>query len=429
MRDRLSLALSLAATALVVALPPCASGAEPAMTLAQAEALAREVTPKVEALRGARFSRPVAVKLVDDAAARAHFRARIEKFWPANKIVNDQQVLAQLGLIPAGMDLMKTFLDLMEEQAGAYYDPELDTFFVLSDMPRKTAPLFVAHELTHALDDQRFRLDALIEKVKDDDDRGTAISSVAEGSATIVMTLYIAQEMQAGRLSYDAITEVQQSEAGRAVKLSASPAVIQRSLLGPYILGQAFLLHGNASQLASLKSADIDHAFQDPPASTEQLIHPEKYWDPAKRDAPRSVRLPDLSPTLGRGWSLAGSGTMGEMILAVLTGLGAIDVSSTESAFPNRWTNTAAAGWGGDVYHHYVNGARRLTLLATVWDTPGDAGEFEAALVARQGLRAFGRGDTVMVLAGDAGSEPKAVAEAALAALATGRAAPGAALR
>lgn len=399
------------------------------MTLADAQALAREIAPKVEALRGARFARPVAVKLVDDATARAHFRARIEKFWPAAKISNDQHVYAQLGLIPAGTDLMKVFLDLMEEQAGAYYDPDTDTFYVLTDMPRRTAPLFVSHELTHALDDQLFQIDVLLNKVKDDDDRGTALSAVAEGSATAIMTLFMAQEMQAGRLSYDDLTELQKSEAGRAVRLAAAPPVIQRSLLGPYVLGQAFLLKGNPRELTSLQPADIDRVFKDPPASTEQIIHPEKYWEAAKRDAPKTVALPDLAPALGPSWFRAVSGTVGEMILAIVTGVGGVDPASADILAADRWTNAAATGWGGDTYHHYVSGPSRLTVLATLWDTRGDAIEFEKALALRPGLTVSRRAETVVVLAGDAGAEPKAVAEAAFRALATGRAAAGTAVR
>src|SRR5512140_3135000 len=90
------------------------------MTAEAATSLARAVTPKVEALRGARFVRPVAVELVDDAVARAHFRARMTKFWPEDQIRADQQAYENLGLLPRGTDLIKTLLDLMEEQAGGY---------------------------------------------------------------------------------------------------------------------------------------------------------------------------------------------------------------------------------------------------------------------------------------------------------------------
>jgi hypothetical protein len=118
------------------------------------------------------------------------------------------------------------------------------------------------------------------------------------------------------------------------------------------------------------------------------------------------------------------------MILAVLTGSGSSDApASLETLAPERWTNAAAAGWGGDAYHHYVCGPRSLTILATLWDTPGDAIEFEIALATHKDLRTFRRFQTVIVLAGDLGSAPEAVAEAAFSALTTGRVPAGNAVR
>jgi hypothetical protein len=302
----------------------------------------------------------------------------------------------------------------MEEQAGGYYDPERDTFFVLNDMPSATAPVFVAHELTHALDDQRFNLDALIDGVKDDDDRGAAISAVAEGSATVVMSLFTAQELAAGRLEARAFSDFQASEAGRAAKLRAAPPVLQRSLLGPYMLGQAFLLHGHADRLTSFIPADADRCFKDPPLSTEQIIHPEKYWDAASRDLPQPVRVGDLAQTLGPGWKLAGAGTLGELLLAVLTGLGGVDIGSVNALAPVSWTTRAASGWGGDVFQHYTKGERSLTLIASVWDTKRDAQEFEAAVrtEARRAVRLRDR--WVVVVAGDTSKQRTAFAESVL---------------
>lgn len=393
---------------------PALAASTAAMTSEAATRLAREVTPRVETLRGARFVRPVAVELVDDAVARTHFQARMTKFWPEEQIRADQQAYENLGLLPAGADLMKTLLDLMEEQAGGYYDPERDTFFVLDDMPSATAPVFVAHELTHALDDQRFQLDVMIDRAKDDDDGAAAISAVAEGSATVVMSLFTAQEIQAGRLDVKAFSELQASEAGRAEKLRAAPAILQRSLLGPYMLGQAFLLHGQADRLASFSPAEADRCFKDPPLSTEQIIHPEKYWEPATRDLPQPVRLADLARTLGPGWKQAGSGTLGELLLAVLTGLGGVELGSVGALAPATWTTRAASGWGGDAFHHYTNGSRSLTLVASVWDTKHDAEEFEAVVRRAPRRNVQRRERWVVIAAGDTEALRESAVEAVL---------------
>ena len=394
------------------------------MTAEEATALAHEVSAKVEQIRGARFTRPVAVRVVDAATARAHFRERLLKFWPPEQVRYDQRVYEQLGLLRPGTDLLKTLLDVLEEQAGAYYDPESDTFFVLKDMPRSTAPILMAHELTHALDDQRFNIDGTLAKLKENDDRATAFTAVVEGTGTVVMSLFMLQEMQAGRLSLEAVTDLQKSEAGQAAKLMAAPPILQRSLIAPYQVGQAFLLHGDPTQLTSFRPADADRAFKDPPQSTEQIIHSEKYWDPARRDLPRTVNLASLASALGPGWSQVASGTLGELTLAVLTGLGPVNLASTTSARPENWTNRAATGWGGDVYQHYVNGARALTVLAAVWDTEEDAAEFVTALTPLPGRSAFRRGDTTVVLAGDAPTGSEALANAVFTALAKGRTLP-----
>jgi hypothetical protein len=296
-------------------------------------------------------------------------------------------------------------------------------------MPLSTAAVFFSHELAHALDDQHHGLDTLMEKTKDDDDRSLAISAVAEGSATVIMSLFIVQEMRAGRLTPEAFGELQRSEAGHAERLTAAPPILQRSLIGPYVLGQAFLLHGDPEQLSSFDGADIERAFRDPPKSSEQIIHSEKYWQAERRDEPRPVRLPDLSLALGPGWKRAASGTMGELTLAVLAGLGGIDVRTMDSARPERWTNAAATGWGGDVFQHYVSGARSLTIVATLWDTPADAAEFEKAVVPSAGRLISRRWDTVLVIGGDAGSHPEALVDAVFLALATGKVPSGTAVR
>jgi hypothetical protein len=387
------------------------------MTAEQATALAREVSAKVEQIRGARFTRPVAVRLVDAATARAHFRERLLKFWPPDQVRYDQRIYEQLGLLKPGTDLMKTLLDVLEEQAGAYYDPETDTFFVLKGMPRATAPVLMAHELTHALDDQRFNIDGTLAKLKEDDDRATAYTAVVEGTGTVVMSLFMLQEIQAGRLSTDAVAELQKSEAGQAAKLVAAPPLIQRSLIAPYQLGQAFLLHGDPMQFTRFSPSEADRAFKDPPQSTEQIIHSEKYWDPERRDLPKTVNLPDLASTLGPGWRQVASGTFGELTLAVLTGLGPVDLASTRSAEPQNWTNRAATGWAGDVYQHYVNGPRAVTVLAAVWETPEDAAEFVTALKPLPGRSTVRRGDATLVLAGDLPIGADALADAVFGAL------------
>jgi hypothetical protein len=385
-----------------------------------AGALVTAIAPVVEEIRGLRFRKPVAVERTDDAAARAHFEGRLRLHWPRSRLRAEEGAYADLGLLPAGASLADALLATLEEQAAGYYDPARGTFVVLADMPRSMAPVIVAHELTHALDDQHFDIDGLLAAAGGSGERAGGVAAVVEGSATLVMTLFIVREMAAGRLETRAMQALRDSEAGQARRLKAAPPILQRLLVGPYVLGMRFLLKGNlaATPREAVPRGDVDRAFQDPPVSWEQVLHPEKYWDPGARDLPRPVVLPDLAAALDEGWSLRGEGELGEMILAILTEpAGAPPLDPTDFADTARWTNPAAAGWGGDRWQLYQSGGRSVTLLATLWDSARDAREFRAALPRRLRRASARRGDAVVVAAGDPDGRGPALVRAALRAL------------
>jgi len=392
------------------ATPPAGVALEVPATIGRQEAaaLAVQIAPLVEEIRGAKFKHPVPVEIVDDAGARKHFQGRMERYWPATQMHAEEIVYAHLGLLPPKSDLAGEVYDVLKEQASGFYDPDRDTFFVLGDMPRSIAPIITAHELTHALDDQYFGIDTLLAKTADSGDRAGALDAVVEGSGTAVMSVFIVRQIQAGKLDPHALVEFQHSEAGQAARLKATPLFVQRSLLAPYILGMAFLLRGEMIRMKTggITPSDIDRAFSDPPQSTEQILHPEKYWDPERRDLPRRVSFPDLSGTLGPGWTRAEKGDLGELTLALITGLDPGDPTSTDHPL-ERWTNEAASGWGGDLWHLYRNGERAVTVLATVWDTEKDAREFESGLRLPAGARIKRKGDAVIVVAGDAGEKAR----------------------
>jgi hypothetical protein len=406
----------LAAWTLNAATAVATAPSNKALTAEEAVALTREVSTAVETIRGLRFKRPVAVKLVDDAEARRHFEKRLLKFWPPAQMALEQKAQVQLGLLPPGTDVVGSLLDLLEEQAGGYYDPDSDTFFILTDMPRSIAPILFAHELTHALDDQHFDLDKALGEAMIDDDRGTAVGAVVEGSGMLVMSAYLVREMQAGRLTPAAMLELQESEAGKAKKLGSAPPLMQRLLLAPYLLGHSFLLRGNPAALAKgVVAEDVNRAFEAPPESTEQLLHPEKYWVTAQHDSPRVVKLPDLSPHLGKDWKLGLSGSVGELTLAVLTGAGSLDPRSPDAARAERWTTRGAAGWGGDRYQLYEGPeGQTVTVLATLWDSASDATEFETTLVPAAPKTRLRRGDAVVLVAAPEKIDASAVATVAL---------------
>jgi hypothetical protein len=145
------------------------------------------------------------------------------------------------------------------------------------------------------------------------------------------------------------------------------PKVLQESLLFPYTAGLSFV---QALQASGGWDA-VNGAFRDPPASTEQVLHPEKY---ASHEAPIDVTLPaDLPAKLGSGWTKGLEDTLGEFQLKVW-----LDQAGGGSGGPSA--DTAAAGWGGDrvMLLDGPNGARAIALK-TAWDSAADASEFAAA--------------------------------------------------
>ena len=382
------------------------------LTQAEAEAAVASVLPEVAAIRGLAFKRAVPVRVVDDAGARKHVLARFRSTTPEAKIRADQRAYQILGLVPPGTDLLKTLLDVLEEQAGGFYDPPSKSFYLLDDMPHAMTRGLTAHEMTHALEDQYYDIDRRLAAIEEDDDASFALSAVAEGSASLVMAETMVRAARDGSLTADDLTAMQESEAGQAKKLDAMPGVLRKQLLGPYILGALFLARGEAATTEStFPKTDVDAAWAALPRSSEQILHPEKYWDPALRDDPKPVTVPNPSRALGAGWKRAGSGILGEITLGALVGAPSPSAQDQDAMVtPSAWTNAASEGWGGDRWELWTKGRSGVVLLETVWDSERDAAEFEAALPRDRGdFHARRSGTTVAIVAGEAGSAAAAV--------------------
>ena len=127
-------------------------------------------------------------------------------------------------------------------------------------------------------------------------------------------------------------------------------------------------------------NSEIDAAFRKPPSSTEQILHPEKYWDEHLRDDPIPVALGDAGDALGAGWTRESDGVLGEINLAVMVGAPTPEPTDPQGVMGSAWTNLSASGWGGDRYELWTRGKKAVVLLSTVWDTENDAGQFLQAL-------------------------------------------------
>jgi len=359
----------------------CLAPQEP-WTQAELESMSARIQTELEELRGERFARPVAVQLASSEAFLAYVKARMAKSSTPEQLAADEVIAKLLGAIPVDLDLQAKTLELIESQVGGFYDPESDSFSLMERCSKGVAPMILAHELDHALDDQLFDLDGKMLPLASVTDRSLAFSAVVEGSGTNLMTQW--QLRHGGELDVSGVNEMQ-AEASEG--MAQAPMWLWKPLLGIYMRGSCFLTRSE-SLLAGLskpaESADIRAAFQDPPRSTEQVLHPEKYWDPARRDDPLTVRIE--SARLPDGCSVLREDVLGELMLAIALTPGAatrgLDASDAMSSLAVDYTNTRAAGWGGDALVLVGCGPGRFLRLVTAWDSVRDAGEFLGGLEA-----------------------------------------------
>lgn len=369
----------------------------------------------VARLRGLEFKRDVPVRVMAADDIRAHMLKRMEKFYEPQQLAEEQLAYQLLGLVPEGMDVLETLIAAMREQAGGFYDPDSGAFYILDDVTPELIPMIVAHELTHALEDQHFDLDGRAAAAFDDEDRAVAVSAVHEGSATLLMTVYMTQRLAAGKMDMQAFLAQAEEQAKGTEALKRLPEVFQRQLIGPYVLGASFLARGNV--IGALSSgfprADVDRAYADPPLSSEQLLHPEKYWNEEARDLPQEVDTGAAGVLLGTAWRTTEQGRLGELVLGTLVGA-ASPVDSPSAMDGAAWTHPAVVGWGGDRWELWRGEDAALVLLATVWDSELDAKEFAQAIEGRAGFAARLAGRRVAIVAGDAGERGAALLDAML---------------
>jgi hypothetical protein len=378
---------------------------------------AREVAKEVEALRGWKFKTPVAHKFASPQDVRAYLDREVAEQCPPEKIGQLQAFLRLVGLLPPECELKGTMLDLLQEQVGGYYDLDKGALYLVNRgqaMPPLVQRVVLAHELTHALDDQYVDLDAFLEPLlgKSEDLDLTAMS-VVEGSATALMTRYMAQAALSGRFDAGQLQTYAERETRRSRKLLDAPRYFT-ALLGAYVCGMEFLARGNLLAVLAGKGTSIGDsllaATKDPPQSMEQILHPQKYWNEAARDVP--VVLDDAAVTRmlrGGGRWVVHTDTVGELLIAILTNPPGVRPSLLGMNTASAWTNRGAAGWGGDRFYLLATGpdaaaaGRDLKDLRgvwiTLWDTPGDRNEF---------LETYARGrqpaDHVLVTLGNLGA-------------------------
>jgi hypothetical protein len=326
------------------------------------EQIIQEIAEQTAVIRGLPLLQDIDSEIIDREQLRENLLVLIQEDYGQEQADLDRDVLWLLRLIPdRSLDYFALQIDLYTEQVAGYYDSDTGQLVVIGEPGGLTADqkVTLSHEITHALQDQHFGLDRYDED-DPDFDRFTAFQSLYEGDATWTMIQWAITH-----LSIEEINEFM--TAGDDTDTSTfdnAPRYIQEGLIFPYNAGFTFV-----EQLVAAGGLDaVDAAMQDPPVSTEQILHPERFIE-EPRDLPLDVDLPDLDSALGADWDEVYEGSLGQFDLAILL---------EENGVSNG--TGATSGWGGAWFVTYQSGNDLLTVLSTRWDTTDDAVGFDQAL-------------------------------------------------
>ncbi|MCC6175391.1 MAG: hypothetical protein IT305_08835 [Chloroflexi bacterium] len=321
-----------------------------------------EIRQQTATVRGLPVVEDVPLAVVDRTTLVNRLAADVNSERGVREFLTSQMLLEVLGLIPeGGFDLREFQLSLLSEQLVAAYDYDDRAMYLVSDAG-ELAPqdkVAISHEMTHALQDQHFGLRRLLPRQPANADAQMAAQALVEGDAMVTMFQWGRRYLSAGE------KRAMDTPATSDERLDSAPQIVRDEFLFPYNEGFFF-----AQQLFQDGGFDaIDRAFLDPPRSTEQILHPEKY---AAREAPQPVAMPPLASVLGGTWNSLRVDTFGELDLRLLL----------QQFLGWPAAEVAATGWGGDSYTILEDGSgRRIVAILTTWDTPGDAAEFYNAFV------------------------------------------------
>ncbi len=300
------------------------------------------------------------------------------KNYTAQDEINQEHVLAALGLLPANFDLQKFYVNLYSEQIAGYYDQDTKNMYVIQQAGfGGSERMTYAHEYTHFLQDQNYDIRKGLNfndtACKKDSERCAAISALLEGDATSIEQQWFGR--YATRQDCQEVTNFYLNF--KSPIFDSAPAYMKQDFLFPYLQGKDFVQR----LLDSGGEKAVDGAFANTPKSTEQILHPERY----PSDAPLQVDLPTLTSTLGTAWEEIDRGVMGEWYTYLILAYGLDPNTRLDEATARQ----AAAGWGGDRYAVLYNQAEQKTalVLKTTWDTLADAAEFSSAFLDYAGKR------------------------------------------
>jgi hypothetical protein len=291
---------------------------------------------------------------------------RVKEVAKPEDLRAEELTLKKFGLVPPDFDLARNTIDLLTEQAAAFYDYDKKKLFVTDTTASDTQEPVLSHEIAHAIADQNYNLSKFIKAGRNSDDGATARLAVMEGQATWLMSELLARKM--GQSLKDSpsllatMSGAADGAAGQFPVFDKSPLYLRQTLVFPYTKGMLF----QHALFERDGQAGFGEVFRKPPASTQQIIHPEKYFSGVK---PTQPELPQAH--LPKGYKSLVGGSLGELEHAIML----------EQYSGKERSAELAPHWRGCAFdlEESKKAGRIVLLYAVEWDSEEAARQYFAA--------------------------------------------------
>ncbi len=321
----------------------------------------RQVMDGLSSITGFQVRKQLPFQLVTRDEVNKYLKEQIRRSVKPEELRAEEATLKKFGFVPPDFDLKKTTIELLTEQAAAFYDFHRKKLFISDWATRNMRETALVHELAHALADQNYPIQKFLGKGSEDSESSQARESVVEGQASWLMIEFAAR--QAGRSLKDPETaneflkDQSDSDDGAYPVFSKAPLYIRRTLMFPYEDGQKF------QQAVFLKegSAAFARVFEQAPVSTAQIIHPDRYF------AKVVSTTPELPKPIRHSKAFV-SGSVGELDQRILLQQ-YLDSGSAETLAPKLR--------GGTYRIDEIKGDHRQMLVyVSEWEDEKAAGQY-----------------------------------------------------
>ena len=344
-----------------------------------------EMVHSLSEITGWTVRKKVPAKMLGKDTFRRYVESRMKETSSHEELRAEELTLKMLGFIPQDFDLAAETVDLVSEQAAAFYDYNKKQLFILDSTTEGTEQrVALVHELAHALADQHHPLGKYLRKGSPDDDASTARQAVMEGQATWLTWAYVAKrnggKAEVPKAMIDELTKAASTDSNEFPVFSKAPLYLRESLVFPYNEGLKF----QDAVYHKLGRLGFDTVFDRPPSSTQQIMHPSTYF---ANEKPLEPQPPTLQSVFLRGdakdapkdsvhdaekeakqFRVLAEASLGELDFSLLLRQYVGDKDGVE----------AASHWRGGALRLYEHKREKYPVLAfaSEWESPESAKRF-----------------------------------------------------